>query len=183
MTPPKKAALATTIFSLAGVASILATVTHWGASSPLIIFYALLMVHTFFSVRCFSAFTPEDNKAQNFIDVVLALVYFGLAFTLSTPSYFTVATGLLFSISILKYSHLMGLTRNPAALILLYRKIRAQALGTTLVLFVLLGILAGYSSQAILAGVIAFCLLSINYLFLNPLYPYHGKIDASGKHS
>lgn len=64
VTPSLKASLGTALFSVTAIFSWIFFVEDRLLSLPLLIFYAALMVHTYFSVRLFSSLSPKGNILQ-----------------------------------------------------------------------------------------------------------------------
>jgi len=166
MTPVRKATLACLSFAGAGLFGWLTTGVENVASVPLLVYYAALLVNTFFSIRTFSAITPK-NFVQTLFDVVAAIFYLVLAFSFaSVPTFAAVSAG-LFLLAVTKYVHLKGLIPSSA---LLHRKIMLNALAALLSLFALALTLLGFSVVAAWALGIIFALANSYLLLFNPMY-------------
>jgi hypothetical protein len=71
---------------------------------PLVLFYVLLLLNTYFSVRCFSSVPESESSLQVVINVLLSLIYAGLAALFQNPPAFVWLTILLFFVAALKYA-------------------------------------------------------------------------------
>ena len=70
MSPVSRARSATVLFSVVGVWSVLFHSVPWEYVYPHALFYAVLTINTFFSIRFYSAFTPA-SRFQTLIDLAL----------------------------------------------------------------------------------------------------------------
>src|SRR3989338_4569554 len=96
-------------------------------SLPLLLYYVILVVNTFFSIRTFAPITPR-NTVQTLFDIVLAILYLALALSLGSVLAFSAISAGLFVLAVGKYLHARTLIDHP----LLPRKIRLNALGALL---------------------------------------------------
>ena len=151
-----------TIFGLFG----LWRVSAWTESFGLVIFYAALVVNTFFSVRCFSAITPP-LVSQRFVDAVLVLFYGLLAFQFSSPIRFTAVATLLFAVSAIKYA---WLSQHVTYHKLLQRKFRVNSAGVFLCLAAFLGIASGFPFLSTTVLVLGYLTANFYLLLIRPLY-------------
>src|SRR3989344_341563 len=126
MPPLYKALLASLLFAVFGI-------TGWifgkHQQLPLILYYSVLVLNTFFSVRVFAAITPL-NALQMLFDMVLVPVYVVLAFSFDSVFLFSIVSAGLFLIAVLKYVHLKSIVEIERQL--LTRKITLNALGALL---------------------------------------------------
>ncbi len=165
-----KASVVTVVFAAFGVIGLLKDAQP--ADVPFMALLALLLAHTFLSVRCFSALIDPKDKRQMVIDVILAVCYLLLGLTIKT-SEFLVWWLVLFLFAALKYALLVGRLHYP---VLLRRKLLADLAGLGLGLFgffvpfyVERYALAPYlSSEWLLVGL--FGVGTIYYFFVRPLY-------------
>ena len=166
MSHTMKAFLACGIFIIFLVVSIY-TMSYTGDTAlPIVIFYILLIVNTFFSVKLFDQIIP-NLLSQKLIDTILVLLYAALAFTLGNAPLFTLVLACFFLVSSQKYVSLLGVVHQPT---LLKRKICANILGALLGLIVLALILYGFTSYALWGLVAVFALANIYFFFISPLY-------------
>jgi hypothetical protein len=163
----KKAWAVTIFMGFCGAASLWFNVQDWKNATPLIIFYAVIAINTFFSVRCFSSIIPPDNKLQWAIDICLLLSYILMALNMDNPLMFAFWAAILFSIAVLKYAALLSLTNYFT---LLKYKVIIDSLGTLSCVLALGGIIFGYTLLAIWIWTIAFILANGFIFFIKPLY-------------
>jgi len=166
MTPVRKATFACLSFAGIGLFGWFTTGVENVASVPLLVYYAVLLINTFFSIRIFSAITPK-SFVQTLFDRVAAVFYLALAFSFgSVPTFAAVSAG-LFLLAVAKYVHLKGLVPSSA---LLPRKIVLNTLAALLSLFALALTLLGFSEAAAWVLCIIFALANIYLLIFNPMY-------------
>jgi hypothetical protein len=162
-----KAILTTIVFASLGVVSSIYLISNWSESLPLVIFYFILIVNTFFSIKLFSAITPDGVLSQAIMDIFLFFIYLALLISINSQLLFVFFTLLLFILAIMKYTLLLGIVDHPK---LLKRKILIDlsgALGSALVLG---GILFGDTilSTWIFTGGFAFA--NVLLFFVWPMY-------------
>jgi hypothetical protein len=131
---------ATAGFTAAAVAGALLTVRDWGASSPLLAFHALLLIHTFFSIRCFASVAPRPTAAQILMDGVLVVFYVCLPFQFGDPARYLYVSALLFLVAIVKYALMLG---APGRTMLLTQKMILDLLAAMTCVAALVGVRAG----------------------------------------
>lgn len=169
--PNTRALLAVVCFSLALLAGLLFTAGSPSSKLPMGIFYALLIVNTYFSVKLFGAITVYDRK-QNLIDCVLFLFYLGMAFSVGKPALFAFLLAVFFAVATLKYVFMLGAVPHPQ---LLKRKITADILGTMFGLAVFGGVVLGYETFSLWAMAAVFGLANVGMFFVYPLYRLDGQ--------
>ncbi len=168
MTPYIRALSATVLFSVVGIWSLLFHSVPWEYVYPHVMFYVVLTINTFFSIRFYSAFTPESGF-QSFIDFVLSGAYVALALSIGIPLAFAIAALIIFTLAPAKYAHLLGRTPHDATL---RKKILIDVLGTSLCVLVLVLTLMGmeHSAAWLLAGLFAFA--NVFLLLIKPMYTF-----------
>src|SRR3989338_1646505 len=134
-----KAVVACSVFTVFAIIGWLYT----GRSEffPLLGYYTILIFNSFFSIRTFSAITPQ-NFVQTVFDVVLVGIYGALALSFGSMMYFTLISALLFTVASIKYMHLRKLVA-PSALI--ERKIKVNECGALLSITTFCIAVAGWS--------------------------------------
>lgn len=165
-----KAAIVTALFAGFGVVGLFKDVAPWTAS--FIVLYALLLVHTFLSVRCFSAIIDPTDKTQLAVDLLLILSYLALGLSIKAWE-FLVWWVVLFLFATLKYALLVGRLHHPN---LLRRKLVADVSGAGLGVFTLnswslfIGFIPGlfFMTEWLVVGL--FVIGSLYYFFVRPLY-------------
>jgi len=153
-------------FTAFGVLFAWLRVKDLSASAPLLLFFAVLIVNTVFSVRHFDRVIPRDHL-QTVIDCALIALYILLSSQLHSPRGFTMVATLLFATATMKYVLLTG--RVPWTQ-LLRRKIRIDAIGTLACAVTLAGVLAGHTTVATWTLAIVMLVGNVYVLVLKPLY-------------
>lgn len=171
MSPKLRALSATVLFTVVGVCATLFHSVPWEYVFPHAIFYVVLTINTFFSIRFYSAFTPESGF-QSIIDFTLAAAYVALGLTIGIPLFFALCALIIFTIAPAKYAHMLGRTPHDTTL---RRKILIDLLGTAMCVLVLVLTLAGMEAKAawILAGL--FSVANVYLLFIRPMYAFEKK--------
>jgi hypothetical protein len=162
---PKEIA-ATILFTAAGIVGLILSPADWPTTLPGAIFYAVLVVNTWFSIRFFSNLPPVERD-ESIIDGILAVLYVALAFALGQTVTFLAIATILFAFAIPKYALLLRLIDFPHTL---KRKMVFDALGTLLCLAALIGALAGYPMESIWVLAVVFTLANLILLTVWPMY-------------
>jgi hypothetical protein len=165
--PTKKAILTTIMFMCAGVFALWIKTFTWKDVIPFLVFYILLVINTFFSIRCFASITPADARAQKIIDFVLVLCYFALAVTINVPILFTFFAFVLFFVAVIKYVSLLFYTSHKK---LVWRKIVVDVLGALVCLGAFWGVFADHERVASWLWVGMFLVGNAYIFFVEPLY-------------
>lgn len=130
----RKALIVTTVMTLVGATIVVFALRDWTFALPSFLFYLLLLVNTFFSIRCFSTITPPSIE-QSTVDLTLLLLYFVMASTFGNPFFFLLSNVAMFAVATLKYSLLLGKTSHDTQL---RYKIIMDGIGTISATFCLL---------------------------------------------
>jgi len=165
----KKALFACLCFAAVGAFGWFRTADGSG-SLPLLAYYAVLLINTFFSIQVLSAVTPK-NAVQILFDVVLAALYCALAFSFGSVPLFSAISASLFLVAIAKYVHLDRRINMPK---LLHRKIKINALGALLSLTAFGMATVGLTGISAWTLCIVFSLANIYLLVINPMYRLDG---------
>jgi len=163
----KRARLATLGFALAGILLPLLLPSGTPVSFWLVMFYVLLVVNAYFSIRCFGSFEGAEAPLQKTLDVLLALMYLGLPLQFTDAKKFMALSAAMFLVAAAKYTLLLsggGSTR------LLARKIFVDNLGTAVSLIMLLGAGTPNETSVLTFGVLATLAANVYILWLKPLY-------------
>lgn len=163
----RRAAFATVLFIIAGILGWFLFVTDVPASLPLVIFYAILIVNTYPSVRLFSSIVPRESGKHALADVMLAVSYLFLAASLGQPIQFAVSATVMFLVAAGKYTLMLYDFPYPK---LLQRKIRIDLLGALMCTGVLAMMTLGYTLEASWTLAVLFALANVYVLGLKPLY-------------
>ena len=104
--PTTRAVVATIFFSVVAGWSVLFHDVPWDITIPHLIFYAVLTINTYFSIRFYTDFTPESG-AQTLIDGALVALYAALALTIGLPRTLAFLALVMFIVATMKYAHLL----------------------------------------------------------------------------
>jgi hypothetical protein len=157
---------ATIVFSLAGLAGLAFAPHVWTAKAPNALFYAVLVVNTYFSVRFFDALPPKERD-ERVIDGVLAVLYVALAAAIGAPVLFAAIATLLFVAAVAKYWLLLPVMPRPA---LLRRKMAIDATGGVLCVATLAGTLLSGPLASAWVQAIVFAIANVYLLAIRPMY-------------
>jgi hypothetical protein len=166
MKPTSREHIATTCFALLAAWALLFRVSSWEIALPHAIFYTVLIVNTFFSIRFFTPLTPRSHY-QTLVDGALVVIYAALALSIGWPIAFSFAALALFVVAPMKYTHKLELIPHTK---LLRKKILIDLWGTVLCLAVLGGTILGYAPESAWALAIIFSLANVYLLFVKPMY-------------
>jgi len=163
----RRAIAATTLFGTAGAAGLGHGVRDWSVAAPLTGIYALLVLNTYHSVRCFSTMPAAFGRSQRAFDGTLALLYLALAASLDDVARFASFGTLLFAVATLKYASLLDRAEDGTRLT---RKIRVDSAGTIAAAAAAVAASGGHGLLACwsLLGVSA--LAHVYVLWARPLY-------------
>ncbi len=164
-------------FGLWGVLA-LTMIIDWRRSWPLVVFYAALLVNSYFSVRTFASITPRNHIGQQFLDILLAFCLALLPMNYNFVQNFVLVTTALFIIATLKYIFLLPLAGFSK---LLYRKIRIDAIGILFCFLAIVGILWGYGRWATQIWAVIFVLANFYVLYWEPHYSLDLHYDENIK--
>ncbi len=164
----QKALVATLAFGVFGGITAATMVHDWGTAWPLVFFYAVLVVNTYFSVRVFSTITPQHNSSQKRIDFVAVILYLCLATQFENPLNFTALASMLFLACIIKYTLLTDVIPNHRKF--LRRKIILDWLGVLLCILAVIGVAANYSHITTIFFAFTNALANIYLLIIKPFY-------------
>ena len=163
----KRAWLVAIGFALWGLYFAAAQTGQWRQSWPLIVFYAALILNSFFSVRTFTSITPPRHLGQQSFDILLGLCLALMPLNFSSPLNFILLAAMLFIIATLKYIFLIPIIGFSQ---LLYKKIRIDCLGILLCFLALVEILWGYAKLSLIFWMLIFLAANAHVLWRRPLY-------------
>jgi hypothetical protein len=163
----RRAIFATIIFSVAGILAWPLFVYDWHVSLPLAIFYALLVINTYPSVRLFSSIVPQDHGKHALADIILAISYLCVAASIGNPPQFAVCALVMFLIAAAKYTLMLYEIPHPH---LIQRKVRIDLLGALMCAGILALMNFGWILSAAWMLAILFAAANIYVLRVNPLY-------------
>ncbi len=142
-------------------------ILDWWRSWPLFLFYFVLLLNSFFSVRTFASITPRSDLLQQFFDILLGLCLALLPVNYNFVQNFVLVATALFIVATLKYVFLAPLSGFSR---LLYQKIRIDALGIMLCFLALTGVLLGYGRWSAILWSFVFLLANVYVLGWRPHY-------------
>jgi hypothetical protein len=131
-----------------------------------VLFYATLVVNTYYSIRFFSRLPPTDRN-ETVVDAILAVLYVALGLAVANPRLFTFLALVLFVCAIVKYARLRSLIDYPLTL---RRKMLIDFLGAMLCAGAFAGTLAGYPVESVAAFAIVFAIANVYLLLIAPAY-------------
>jgi hypothetical protein len=166
ISPLMRAWIVTIVFASIGAFSMLHLAPQSEVYWAHVLFYSVITLNTFFSVRLFARIQPE-NISQLLIDLVLVACYVALALSIGHPLAFAAAALGIFIAAPIKYILMRGLVPYPA---LLARKITIDLLGTALCASVLGAALLGYEVEAAWVFGAVFALANVYLLAIKPMY-------------
>jgi hypothetical protein len=171
-----RAAAATALFTLAGLLGTLLSPHPWPARLPNVLFYAVLVANTFFSIRFFAALPPADRD-ERLIDGLLVIAYCGLAAVIGAWTAFAIVSTLLFALAIAKYALLFGVVQRRN---ILRTKIAIDAAGLALcgATAVAAVVASPFWAAWIQAGV--FAAANVYLLLVRPMYGVILDAGAAG---
>ena len=165
MTPSQKAIAVCAFFAGTGLISYL---FYPGQGLPALgIFFATLVVNTYYSIKFFSQLFPRLRYEDSCVDVALVALYAGLAWALSSVFLFEVIGLAIFLVAIGKYALLREQGAHGAVL---QRKMQINSLGVALFASCLLITLAGFEAISAWALAALFFAANVYLLLLNPMY-------------
>lgn len=155
------------LFACFGVFGVILAWPNLENAWPLVVFYAMLLLNDYFSIKHFSKIIPPGVRSQMIIDGALVVLHFLSVFSFNDPRNFYLAVTILFILATLKYSYDISLVKEPH---LLYRKIKVDALGALASAIATTGILFGYTWSSTITWTAIFAFASIYVIYINPLY-------------
>ncbi len=166
MNPTPKAWFATGVFAITGLWGLLFYATVSDTLWAHVMFYTVLTINSFFSVRLFSRIQPA-HVSQYVMDAALVAVYFALAFSIGRPLLFAFFALAVFIVATPKYALMLGkIPHND----LLRRKILIDLTGIAFCALVLAGTLIGYEIESAWTLAIGFTLANVYLLLIRPMY-------------
>jgi hypothetical protein len=163
---PFRALAAALGFAVVGLLGFLFVPQPWAAKAPNAVFYAVLVLNTFYSVRFFDALPPQDRD-ERIIDGALSLLYVALAATIGASLLFAAVGALLFVAAVAKYVLLLRVMDRHD---ILRRKILIDGLGLALCLATLIGGALFDPLWSAWAQAVVFAAANVYLLAVRPMY-------------
>jgi len=164
----RRAWVATISFFGLGLIGTMTTVTDWQIAVPLMIFYFVMLVNSFFSIRYFALLEPLRDRRQFILDLGMIVTYASAPFFFSYPVIFSAICTTLFVLGSIKYFVLTHHQTTP----ILIRKTRIDYL--TAVFGFPVTWLMTTDHVLFVAWAFAIGNIIVNYelLIRRPLYPF-----------
>lgn len=173
--PERKATYATVLFVAAATIFSFFQIVSLMQSAPLILFYIVLIINTYFSILLFSSITPHIMMSQHAVDFALAIIMIALAYNLNNPTQFIVWALFLFIVATIKYSMLLG---KISHLSLLRQKILVDLSGAVASAIALNFALTWNVTVSVWIYTICFIIANIYLMIINPLYRIIDNIES-----
>ncbi len=133
----------------------------------LTLFYAVLCLNTYYSIKVFAALTNPWSISQNIIDALLVITYSILAWYLADVPTTLTLTVVLFGFALIKYFILPADFSSPR---LLFRKKIIDGLGFVGALIIWFCVVMLHIQEAVWVWTAGFIIVNIYILWLKPLY-------------
>ncbi|CAN5316673.1 hypothetical protein BH10PSE9_BH10PSE9_17450 [soil metagenome] len=157
---------ATAAFAAAGVVGLLVAPGGLPSTAATALFYAVLLLNTFLSIRFFRVQRPYERD-ERVVDAVLAVAYLALGVSIGRVTFFLAASLVLFVAAVAKYVRLVNILELPH---LARRKIFLNFLGVVLCGGSLAIALAGYPVAGAWIQAAIFTLANVYLLAIKPMY-------------
>ncbi len=161
------ASLAVTILGGTAIWSIHAGIRDWSVSAPLVVFFCILTINTFFSIRYFHPFEPARSRSQWLINSILIFLYLLLETSFNDPLRYTIILTILFAIATVKY---LALRKTLGTDTTIERKIRVDSYATLVGVVAVIGMFIGVQWVISWTLAIGNIVANIYLLWANPLY-------------
>lgn len=135
---------------------------------PLILFYIVLIVNSYFSIEFFSKIIPSGRLDQKIIDLFLVFFYLILILNINNEMLYLLFATMLFIMATLKYVFLLEIVD----LKILKKKLIIDILGTIVCFLALAGYLIGYGEVTTWIWALMFLFANIYLLDINPMYKF-----------
>lgn len=165
--PTLRALIIVTVFCLAGFFGWYTSDEEGKWAFPFLIFYGVLTLNSYFSIRFFSTITSPEDTLQRTIDLALVFLYLLLAYVIYEPDYFFPVALLLFIVATGKYVCMTGNIPYPKTL---KKKIFIDSMGILLCFFAFMTALLGHPLLAAWVLAVVFAVANIYLLLINPMY-------------
>lgn len=132
-----------------------------------LVFMALLLLNTFFSIQCFSVVHPAITIRQKIVDGILIILYAVLIVVESNIVWFLYALLLLFIVATIKY--VIGISDSPYRA-LLERKITINLVGSVAVIVTIMTSSFVGAEASMNVWTVLYAIVNIDLLWCRPLY-------------
>jgi len=166
VSPVQKAWFVTCLFALIGLFAFFFVAPDTHIAWPDSLFYGIIVLNTFFSVRLFSHITPPSFW-QALTDGALVLAYVALALAIGSEWAFPFFALCIFIAAVIKYALMLRIVPHEDVL---KRKIIIDMLGVALCATALGVALAGWTLTSAWLLAIVFTIANIYLLLIKPMY-------------
>lgn len=160
-----KAWSATVVFAIAGIVGFLIAPFSLAVCAQ-VIFYSVLTLNTFYSVRLFLRLEPRTVE-QFLIDTALGCTYMALGFSIGHAWSFAFCALSIFVLAPIKYIRMLDVVPHTR---FLRKKLTIDILGTILCTVVMGIVISGYGTIGMWVLAIVFALANIYFLRVDPMY-------------
>jgi hypothetical protein len=164
ISPKLKTYIFTIVFSIIGIFMILKNLNF--PALPLILFYVILLINTFFSIEFFSKISSSDKCEQKIVDFSMGAIYLGLILSLGNETMYLLFSAILFVVASMKYALLLKIVDIN----ILRKKLIIDILGGIVCILALAGSLLGYGEITNWIWAILFLFANIYLLIIKPMY-------------
>ena len=138
------------------------------ATLPLILFYIILIINSYFSIEFFSKIIPPKRLDQKVINLILVFFYLILILNLGNEMWYLLSATMLFIVATLKYVFLL----ETVDLKILKKKLIIDILGSIICASALAGYLIGCGEVTKWIWALMFLFANIYLLVVNPMYKF-----------
>jgi hypothetical protein len=142
-------------------------VRDWPTAAFPLFSYAILLLHTYCSVRAFSQVIPRTSASQNAIDLVLAVPYLVLPMEFENPLRFASVGIVFFALAAIKYGLLLRTLHDYS---FVKRKITSNIVAATVCVCATYLSASGHLMGAVELQTTMFALASVYFFLVDPLY-------------
>jgi len=138
------------------------------ATLPLVLFYVVLMINTYFSIEFFSKIIPSKRLDQKIIDLLLVLSYLALILSFGNEVWYLLFAIMLFVVATLKYVCLLGVVD----LKILKKKLIVNIFAIVACILALEGYLIGWGRVIMWTWALVFLFANVYLLIIKPMYKF-----------
>jgi hypothetical protein len=139
----------------------------WAGALPILIFLALLLIHTYHAVRSITSITPPRLAFPHLYDAALVVAYLALPVSLWYGSVFYLVATFLFAVASMKYALLLGRTTGET---LIRKKLIVDIGGVLGCLTAYTGDVMGMTRVTDWVFSLGFIAASVYLFYIRPLY-------------
>jgi len=164
MNPKLKACVFTIFFSVIGGVMVYRNLSL--SILPLILFYVVLIINSYFSIEFFSKIVPSKRLDQKIIDLFLVFFYLILILNINNEIWYLLSSIMLFVVATLKYIFLLGVVDVK----ILKKKMVIDVFGIIACVLALVGYLISEGGIVVWIWSLVFLFANIYLLIIDPMY-------------